>query len=243
VIFEELLEREQLITEATFDNPADWRAGKVHSDLFEGQIVRMTTEIQILDPVFFRQRVAQLERLGRALVGLQSPGTSAGGSKASARNAERAALRQLFGDANPEMLKEIGDFVSAFTNDTIMVRVLPCGKSNLDCHFAGVLLGRSEYIQEEREALFSRHGTTLNDWTILMQIARIPEEVHTDDDNPVTEADKTSTDVFAKPSLDRASIEQMAISMVDVMEQEGLAEGLKWPAVSVTPLAIYREFA
>jgi hypothetical protein len=241
VIFEELLEREKLITEATFDNPVDWREGKVHSDLFEGQIVRMTTEIQILDPEFFRQRVAQVERLGRALVGLQSPGTSAGGTKAS-RSTERAALRQLFGDASPEMLEKIGDFVAAFTNDSIMVRVLPCGKENLDCHFAGVLLGRSEYIQEEREALFSRHGTMLNDWTILMQIARIPEENPPGEPSDTT-ADKASSDVFATPSLDRANIEQMAISMVDLLEQEGLAEGLKWPAVSVTPLAIYREFA
>jgi hypothetical protein len=257
VIFEELFDDAGLISEIdeTIEDASLWASGQVYDSLAEGSIIRYTGLIQVLDPQFIMARIEQLRRLTRGIAGAQvgkvtpkpsSPPSRKGGHTRAATVAETAdaarerrkeeILSELLEEGSLAQYKDIADTIGAFTNDQISVRVFPCGRDHADYHFAGTLLSRSEYIQEEREALFGRYGVYLDDWTVVMQIARIPAET------PPQSPDFTRSLIKENGIIDRAALEQMVIDLIGDWEQKGLSEGVRYPAVSTTILAIYREF-
>jgi hypothetical protein len=97
-----------------------------------------------------------------------------------------------------------------------------------------VLLDRRGYIQEEREALFGRYGSTLRGWTIVMQIATIPRE------GDAPEQDFSTMEFTQGDSISRPSVELAAVRLLKMLESTGVAEGPLWPSITTTPLAIYR---
>jgi hypothetical protein len=145
-------------------------------------------------------------------------------------------VQEFTGGISLNQLTSIRDFIEAFASNSIIVRVLPFGVEHSEYHFAGTLLSRNEYIQPEREALFSRYGTSLKDWTIVMQVARIPSP-------STTQAPDFGKSFAGNDALDRSALENTVGNLVSYMETLGIAEGAKYTAVSVTVLAIYREFA
>lgn len=259
VIFEELFEKEGLIRDIDelVDDPTAWGEGRVHGSIDEGSIIRYTGLIQILDPKFVQDRINQLIRLVSAFVGTQigeqqsqaaTPPVRQGGSTRSGQRAEsgeqareklkQELLKTVLSGTSIGQIKDIAEMIAAFTNDAISVRVLPCGLDHPEYHFAGTLLSRSEYIQEEREALFARYGTKLEDWTVVMQVARIPPKTVPSGmpkfDKPLVNADEI---------IERTAFERMVVDLIAGIEGMGLAEGSRHPAISTTILAIYREFA
>jgi hypothetical protein len=259
VIFEELFEEANLIQDVgeIAEDTNSWKNGHVHASFQEGSIIRYTGLIQILDPQFVKSRFEQFSRLVTGIAGAQigkapdvaatppvrrggstKPGVAAAKGDAAREKLKEELLSTLMGGSSIGQIKDIIEAVSAFTNDSISVRVLPCGRENPDYHFAGTLLSRSEYIQEEREALFGRYGVYLNDWTVVMQIARIPSE-----SPPVAPDFARSFIDEASGKIDRTTFEQLVIDLIGDFEQKGLSEGARYPAISTTILAIYREFA
>lgn len=257
VIFEELYEGAGLIEDVgnLAEDVSSWNSGNLHDSLNEGSIIRYKGLIQILDPQFIMSRMAQFSRLIQGIVGAQigevpavpaTPPTRKGGStkpgtrSLTGENAREHLKSQLITNllsgSSLGQFKDISDTIGAFTNDAISVRVLPCGRDYPDYHFAGNLLSRSEYIQDEREALFGRYGVYLNDWTAVMQIARIPSET------PPSAPDFSKKFVGDNGTIDRTTFEQLVIDMIGDWEQKGLSEGSRHPAISTTILAIYREF-
>lgn len=255
VVFEESLEREGLLTDLgeAWSDADGWLCGDLHEQLHEGQVLRFTGDVQILDPSFVRSRIDQVSRVARAIAGFMVPEADAQPSRPPTRQGGRtqsgskgqnasqvresnkdAAAEALLGGSSLSMFDDVADFVSAFANDSIMVRAQPCGPSRPELHFGGVLLSRSDYLQEDREALFSRYGSQLSDWTVVMQVARIPT---------ATPLDAPALHPFAGGQIDRVAVERMVSGLVTQVEQIGLAEGSVFPAVPVTVLAIYREFA
>lgn len=261
VIFEELFEKEGLIKD--IDEVADditaWSDGRLHGALSEGDIIRYTGSVQILDPKFAKDRIEQIIRFATALTGIQvgeqpaQPGTppvrtgKRGGStrpatrglssdEARDRVKELAVQQLMGGQFSIAQIEDIAEAVGAFTNETISVRILPHGIDHLDYHFAGTLLSRNEYIQEEREALFSRYGSMLRDWTVVMQVARIPEQSE-------AAPDLNQSSVDNSDRVNRAAFENLVINLISYMEKLGFAEASSFPAISTTILAIYREFA
>ena len=256
VVLEESLEREGLLTDLgeQWADADGWTSGELHEQLHEGQVLRFTGDVQILDPSFVRNRIEQVARVARVIAGFALPeaaaepprpptrqgGRTQPGSKgktgAQAREAQKdAAVQALLGGSSLSMFDDVAEFVSGFTNDSIMVRAQPCGPSRPELHFGGVLLSRSDYLQDEREALFSRYGSQLADWTVVMQVARIPTATAPDipELQPLTPGGQ----------IDRVAVERMVSNLVTQVERTGLAEGSAFPAVPVTVLAIYREFA
>jgi hypothetical protein len=252
VIFEELFENEGLIKDITdeADDLDAWKTGQLHSELDEGDIVKYTGNIQVLDPDFVRDRFNQYGKLAVALAGTQvgaqepegptPPVRQRGSTKAGrkARTAEEVRqdliaqkLEEFSGGISLGQLASISDFIGAFTNNAITARVLPLAE-NPEYHFAGTLLSRSEYIQPEREALFGRYGTSLEDWTIVMQVARIPSP-------EVSQTPDFSEPFASKDAINRGMLESMVGRLMKYMESLGVAEGARYPAISVTVLAIY----
>jgi hypothetical protein len=257
VIFEELFEKEGLIKDIDdlADDADSWANASVHESLNDGDIVRYTGLVQVLDPAFTQSRIEQVVRFASAIMGMQvgqqpelpgSPPTRKGGSTKAGkpgRSAEavreevkEALLESAFGGISIAQIKDIASAVGAFTNETISVRVLPLGTDQLNYHFAGTLLSRSDYIQQEREPLFARYGSLLEDWTVVMQIARIPRS---------REAAPNMEDatMVRDGAVDRPAFEDMVLKLVRLFESQGFAEGPRFPAIPVTILAIYREFA
>lgn len=236
------------------DDAVKWDNGELHSTLFEGGIVKYAGKVQILDPKFvkdrFDQYIQMVTTLAASQVGPQEgepavPPNKQGGRTQpgrKARSPEEVRAQRIIekvaefsGGISLEQVASLGEFVGAFTNNSITVRVVPFN-DHPEYHFAGTLLSRSEYIQPEREALFGRYGTKLEDWTVVMQVARVPSESRPQLPNfgePVTKGDV----------LSRGALESALGMLMDYMEALGIAEGARYPAVSVTVLAIYREFA
>jgi hypothetical protein len=256
VVFEELLEREGLLTDlgSEWADADGWTSGRLHEELHDGQVLRFTGDVQVLDPSFVRDRIAQVARVARAIAGFVLPEAAPeparppsrqggrtqpgakGKSATQAREAQKdAAVQALLGGASAGMFDDIAEFVTGFTNDSIMVRAQPCGPARPELHFGGVLLSRSDYLQDDREALFSRYGSQLSDWTVVMQVARLPAATSP----PAAELQPP----LSNGQIDRVAVERMVSSLVTQVESTGLAEGSVFPAVPVTVLAIYREFA
>lgn len=257
VIFEELFQKEHLIEDITdrADGINNWQDGSLHSSIEEGDIVKYTGSIQILDPKFTSSRLAQVEKLMRAFAGMaigpqaaegptppvRQGGTTRPGRKPRAPEEVREALiaekmKEWTGGFSFEQLGSFTDMIDAYTNSSIIARAMPFGRERPEFHFAGTLLDRNEYIQPEREALFGRYGTSLNDWTMVMQVARIPS------------SEKPRMPDFNSPfgsgeTLSRGVLENAINGIVSYMEGIGLGEGAQYPAIAVTVLAIYREFA
>lgn len=258
VIFEELFEKEGLIKniDDLVDDVDAWTSKRVHESLDEGQIIRYTGFVQILDPEFTQKRIDQIIRFGSAIVGTQlgpqsaipgappvrKGGSTKGGGRPQTGEQVRNTLKEQLlqaafgGSISIAQINDIAAAIGAFTNETISVRVLPFGSEQPDYHFAGTLLSRSEYIQEEREALFARYGYLLQDWTVVMQVARIP------DSNEVA-SEVGDVEIFKDGSVDRPTFENQVLNLVRLFERQGFAEGPRFPSISVTILAIYRQFA
>jgi hypothetical protein len=112
--------------------------------------------------------------------------------------------------------------------------MLPCGESSRELGFTGALLGRKEYIQEERENLFSRYGQAPTVWTTVFQIAAVPPKP---DGAPEYAPEET---LDAAGQISRANMEKSISGLLGHFEQLGLVEGPRWPSISITPLGIYR---
>src|SRR5689334_3941772 len=99
--------------------------------------------------------------------------------KAELDNATREAKRQAAMNTIGPMddARAVMQVIDAFVaSDAISVRFLPCGLEHPEYALSGSLLGRDDYIQREREALFSRYGSVLHGWTSVLQVASVPEQ-------------------------------------------------------------------
>jgi hypothetical protein len=184
-----------------------------------------------------------MDAFAEAILGLTTPtptetkGQQAQQQKKARETALRAARSQLWGGTDPSAVKSIADVFSSLMGQAIAIRVLPCGVDHPELSFGGALLDRRDYVQPEREALFGRYGAVLREWTCVMQIASLPTGPgFKEEDVDFGAIQLTGPDNRIK----RASLERMATQFLGFMESMGMAEGPRWPSISVTPLAIYR---
>jgi len=157
--------------------------------------------------------------------------------KTTLRNARQEMDKSITDPVTPE-LAGIFDVINQFlTSDAISVRFPACGEARPELAFAGSLLGRSNYIQREREALFSRYGSTLKGWTSVVQVATVPSNA---DAIAARDRDFSQVNFSTEEGVNRAGLEQTVIQMLGMLEARGMAEGPLWPGISVIPLGIYR---
>jgi hypothetical protein len=237
VHFERLAEEDGLLADLPEDmaDPATWASGAVHDGLAEGQLVRVTTHLQILDPRFFTRRLERMSEFANALVQLQSADALAGKSQRDRERIMREALKHLWGGTDPAMVTNIANVMSSLTSDEIALRVVPCGPDHPNLSFGGILLDRSDYMQKEREALFSRFGSVLSGWTVVMQIETVPYQ----SDAPRPDL-ASAAFLNADESINRAGIEKACLDLIATVDDIGLTEGPRWPSITMTPLGIYR---
>lgn len=213
------------------------------------RMLEMAGAFRTLQEDQIEEQLAALEANGKREIESALADVSASrDKKATVRKAKERELKTVLDNARAtataasafstdeftSMLPLIDSFLST---DAISVRFLGCGDSNPKYSMVGSLLGRDEYIQREREALFARYGSLLEGWTAVVQIATVPSRSQLDAARSSTfdDLDFTSGD-----GIDRAAIEQVVMRLLGRMEIVGISEGPVWPSVSVVPLAIFR---
>jgi hypothetical protein len=244
VAFEGLATENGFITEYPVElmDVAAWESEEVHNFFTPGQLVSIECPIQLLDSSFFRSRIERFSAMAEAFVDMNLPkaqlknasNSKSANAKSQQQQRAQAIDAMLGGQASLAQIEAVSRLIESFAGDSIQLRILPCGLNNLELGFTGALLGRREYIQEERENLFSRYGQAPTAWRVVFQIAGIPTKGGTSPD--FSSASATNSD----GALSRAQVEKMAGSLLGMFEQLGLVEGPQWPSISVTPLGIYR---
>lgn len=124
--------------------------------------------MQTLDATLFRARIARFEKMADGILSCMSDVTPKNSTpKQRAQIATDGRQVCAHGRVSQEQLLGISDFIEAFVGEGISFRALPCGQDHLELGISGALLGRREYIQEERESLFSRFGIIASSWTCV----------------------------------------------------------------------------
>jgi hypothetical protein len=242
VAFEQLADEHLLVKDlgAPYFDAEQWRTGAVHKELRPGDLVRIGADVQVLDGGLFETRLQRLDALldayltvtGQRNVPLGAQKNDEGPKPLGAQRG--VAKKQAFGGLDQPQLQAIAEFVKAYVGESIAVRVLPCGRDQLDLGFTGALLGWKTYVQDDRDTLFSRYGNVASRWTAVLQVAAMPE-------NGRDEVTVDSDVLDAAGNLSRAGVERVATQLLAMMEGIGIAEGPRWPSISVTPLAFYRD--
>ncbi len=218
--------------------PQAWSSGKVHKALRNGQIIRIECDVQILDSGFIADRVERLTQLGEAYVDSQSePGPIPGRGRNQGKGAierERAEqIAKLFGSTTPQNMRAIAQMVQALNGGEAAVRLLPCGAAHVEYGFSGTLLGRQNYMQQERESLFSRYGQAPSVWTVVFQVTTVPQ-------TPGLTEFVADREMVTGDRINRGAVETLVNRLMTVMDSIGIAGGPAWPSISITPLGIYR---
>jgi hypothetical protein len=241
VLFEEVAEKAGFIVdlEASVRDPASWTSSAVHDGLGEGQLIRVTSDIQVLDPRFFTARLDRIRQFSRSLVDLQVDDQQAGAQRRpSQRDRDRLAEkleREMWSGTDPAVVTRIAQVMSSLSSGEIALRVIPCGNDKPELSFGGILLDRADYLQKEREALFSRFGSVLSGWTVVMQVEAIPYAV-----DGLAQFDPTGM-MFDDRSINRAAAERMCLDLLRFIDSSGMTEGPLWPSITVTPIGVYRD--
>lgn len=270
VALEEIIEAEGILTDVDCGSVQDWEESAIHGELQEGQLIRVNADVMLLDGKFLKNRLnrvmsiadshaAALEveweqniqpkreeieaELAAAAEGSASEKRSHNknllAKKVESRLEELKleAFEQSSGSRMEALKPATEMMVSFLSSEAITVRVVPHGIEHPQFSFVGSLLKRDEYIQQEREALFSRYGSLVMGWTCVLQIAAIPQR-------------KTSAKKFDSRSIgealnstkgvERSAMEALGLALLAELDESGISEGPRWPAISVVPLGIYR---
>jgi hypothetical protein len=241
-LFEDTADENGFITDATDDyyDPAKWADGSIQSNLEPAQIIRITCEVQMLDGGLFEARLDRYLSMADAIARISTPteGLKPLKGKSVEKQKEellRKARSQFLPENGEDGIRAMQGFIQSFLGDDIAMRALPCGEQHMEYGFNGSLLNRSDYIQQEREHLFSRYGTYMSNWTCVLQVATVPDQ------DPRDKIEGNMNFLLPSGNISRAATERGAADLLSDMERVGVLDGPRWPTVSVTPLGIYRD--
>jgi hypothetical protein len=236
LLFEEAAEESGVLTQPPcVTDPSSWQSGEVHRMLAPGQLIRLSVPTRVLDSVIFEQQLKAFAEWPRLMANI-----SGHQALQKLRPEQRTGrLKSLAGklaeEWNVEVVKNIGEVVGHFMSGQIVSRQFPCGIDHPDFALVGILLGKPGYLQEERESLFGKYGFGTTTWTVVSQIAAVPEPFS----GP---PDIDGLTMMQGDQIRREQLEEMASRLIGHMQAVGIAEGPIYPAISVSPIAIYREF-
>lgn len=189
-----------------------WLRGGLRKTLEPGMLLRVTAPTRLMDVSWLLQVWRRFEAANDAVNDVDSQ------------------LSPLF------------DMVEALYGQNLSLSVFPCGEDEPDCVFLGVISHGVESAALDRSSLLSRLGPEAPILTTIMQISRVPTER-----DQAPPADTLVAQVMQRlhsapeGTVDRNAIDQLLFGMMRMTEDRGFQSAPKWPAVAVTPLAIYRQ--
>lgn len=210
---------------------AAWR-----DDLRPGMFIRATAETRIIDPSAIMQTFLRLDRAAP---------TDVPGATKTDEEQLGALLETMFaGEQSPAQseLEQVAAMVGSLYGDGLSIRIQPFGEEDASRVFSGQITDASGFLAGERDALFSRLGPELHEWTTLAHVARAPRSASTVSDvaTVVAGINESSFVDATSGSLNRAGLEASLSSMAAFLEAMGLQDAPIFPAISIVPIAIYR---
>lgn len=132
--------------------------------------------------------------------------------------------------------------VEALYGENLAVSVMPCGADEPSSAFLGVIGDDTDHVALDRASLLSRIGPETPTLTSIMQVSRVPTQRENAISSEALVAQITQRlQRGGKDRLDRNAIDDLLMEMMRMTEDYGLQSAPRWPAVAVTPLAIYRQ--
>jgi hypothetical protein len=235
-IFEDVAEQVGFLKDISKDvtRLEEWSSGRLHAALQEGHAIRVTAPTRLTDGEHI---IALLKKLAPVQL------STASGNPPEDAEAETAQLfASMVGtesvSQDEPFLNEMEAMVRLLFDTGIWVRCMPCGAEHPEACFSGVLLDRSEYIDPERFAIFSRYGADVREWTVVGTVTRIAQQGPTREIDFDSLASEVTT---SQGLLDRNQLESMLSRLLEMCEAQGITEGPRWPSIVITPLAVYRQ--
>ncbi|MCI3240492.1 DUF6414 family protein [Streptomyces spinosisporus] len=137
---------------------------------------------------------------------------------------------------------EVTQIVKAMYGEHLTLRVFPCGEGEREYQFSGVISDAGGYLAGEKSVLFSRLGADLQNWTTLATVSRIPERDHMSPTVRLEQVMGELQQAFSRrEEVNRQILEKMIQETSRAIEGMGFTEAPVWPAISIIPIAIYRE--
>ncbi|MFJ4896983.1 hypothetical protein [Streptomyces sp. NPDC088727] len=140
-----------------------------------------------------------------------------------------------------EFSRDVSKIVRAMYGDHLTLRIYPCGEGDWENQYSGVISDPGGYLSGEKSVLFSRLGADPQLWTTVATVSRVPERDHTAPTVRLEQAMATLQTALEKEEMNRQILEKMIQEFSRAMEGMGLSEAPMWPAVSVIPIAVYRD--
>lgn len=188
----------------------NWLRGKVRERIKPGMLLRVTAQTQIVD---VSSIIDVLER-----------------------------IMEAFDTGSDQALVDTLNQASSLYGKSIIVSIRACGDDDFDTAFIGELPYDFEFGPMKRELLLSQVGVESVELTTLMQVSAVPTE--REDLNEyrrlVDEADRMSQRLKESELLNRRILDRFLSGMGAILGEVGFISAPKWPAISVIPLAIYR---
>ncbi len=271
-LFEEAAEDSTLFSPLVMDDPDAWRDGRLHSHVKPGELVRVTAPTQIIDAEHVGDEIMRALEVMESVAFFeeaQNPTPlpaavppQAGGKRGKGK-VDPEAFRQAATVARVESILgiplegavAIKSIFQKVLGGGISLRVFPCGAANRDLALAGRLASRESYLRDEQNTLFAKYGWGVSDWTVIAQIATVPQPSDEGEaaspevvqENGASPA-RAATDEEDMPErdestegLDRAEFEGMGIDFMKTLADAGVISAPRFPGLTITPIAIYRD--
>ena len=259
-LLEEAAEQADLLHELPMlRDPEAWRDGRIHETLKAGQLVKVDGPTQVVDPPHVREElfralsaIEAYARLEEASNPTPMPPTPSGRTKPKPKDIEawhETVIDQRIQAALGVPLDAVAaaaSMLERLLGESVSIRTFPCGESNRELVLSGSLIDRPGYFRDDRANLFAKFGWQPAPWTVVAQVATVPtdEEVAgpdaADTANDPDAAGEEDADV-PQPGHVRAVMERSAVEMMGVLAGAGLTDTPRYPGVTMSPLAVYRD--
>lgn len=235
-----VLEKElgdRVIETAKVFSTEDWQSDIVHKRLGEKQtdFVKIEGRVRIFD---FASMLLQLETVPKMMESfVQMQHASSVTKQAGQGSTKQQTTYPPSGKKEERKAMEAFDqfttLIKDFYSDFIILKAYPTSDNRY--YFIAAL--DKTCLQDERARLFLKFGSSpLLSWTILAQVASVPQ--------PQPAHDSQFSDLPQSNDGQSADFSDLATAMLDSLRglftRTGITISVRYPAISITPLAIYR---
>lgn len=237
IVFEAAADDAGLFLKHDLQKTENWE-GPQRAKLRGGQLIRVTAPTRILDAAHFKTNIENTLELPREVAAFATMQQQAGAGWSDEfrrLNLQTLGNEMIGGKHVADNMLAMGRFVYTLLSGQIIVRQFPCGLEYKDYNIVGILSDKLGFLQEDRESLFSKYGYELSQWTLVAQIASVPER-------PSPEVEKIEVPdimVPGKAKVSRHRFEELANTFMSQIQATGLAGAPEFPEISVNPIALY----
>lgn len=188
----------------------NWLRGKVRSKIEPGMLLRISAPTQISD---ISSIIDSFDR-----------------------------LNEVVSSEPDETMKQVLPQIAALYGESITVSIYTTDPEDFDVGFIGEVPADFDFGPMRKQLLLSQVGPSPVELTTLMQISAVPTERDTRDSSRGWQStfEKLSGELVDGEQLDRRRLDQMISAMGGLLAHHGFVAAPRWPAISIIPLAIYR---